>query len=181
MHQIFLFVILSLHSTLTSGLYPRKPRKANTQVHNQWEIGDLIVKRWENATAPLLLAAKFSLYRSYLNDCGDASWSILWPLTERKCNNWIIPDTPVECSGGIRGGTSFDAVPRIPSSRAGWLTCDKNSRVPEAEQKMSQEQKKWLKWRIFDVEERNMNATWHAPPQFIAAKLEVINGIPLKE
>jgi hypothetical protein len=179
MYRILLLFVISLQSTLTSGSYPAKPRKENRSF-NQWELGDLHIQRWnKSATALVPLAVTFNIYRSYFVECGENSKSgLYYILTGKKCNNWIIPDTPVECLQGISiDGKSMST--QDPNSKSGWFTCDKFLRVPEADQEIVQERQKWLKWRIIDFQEQKPK-TMEEKTQFVSARLEVVNGVPVK-
>jgi hypothetical protein len=177
MRYTLLFLVL-LHSTFTSGSSPSQPRWSS-QSNNEWELGDLYFQRSQNKTAPFPIAAKFNLYRSYYNDCRAGPGSFIgYVSTGRICGKWVIPDTPIECSEGIKMGYSGEP-PWVASSKSGWFSCDKSLNVPQADQEISEEKKKRLRWQLYDVQERNSAGT--APEkQFISAKLEVVNGIPIK-
>jgi hypothetical protein len=176
MYPIILFLLVFLQCTLTLGSYPTNPRKENHSF-NQWELGDLHFQRWNRTATTLVpLAVKFNLCRSYFVDCGGNSRSgLYYILTGKKCDYYIIPDTPIECVEGIRlDGDSVST--QATESRSGWFICEKSLRVPEADQEISQERQKWLRWRIIDYKEEKIEEK----TQFVSAKLEVVNGIPKK-
>jgi hypothetical protein len=56
----------------------------------------------------------------------------------------------------------------------------------EGEKDLLNKRKEWLKWRVIDLEELDMKATAKSKParggtSFKSAKLQVVNGVPLKE
>lgn len=132
-------------------------------------------RRWKNASAPFQMSATFNLYRSYPIKCGDGVY--VPPYDWLMCGSWMIPDTPIECMEGV---DRFNyKAPWTLSSNSSWFTCNKYLRLPEGDEELTEEKKKWLKWRIYDLQER-YNAESANVTQFVSAKLEIFNGIPVK-
>jgi hypothetical protein len=171
------FFAVAIFSAISSCIvYPNSSRFINLR-YNQWEIEDLHLKRWNRSTSPKIGAA-FNLYRSYYNNCSTGPGSLLGvAITGRVCGAWVVPDTPVSCEIGIASwGTD---PPWNPDRTSRWLTCDTYPRAITGDEEVSEEKKKWLKWRIFDLQERDQAVT-PVEKQFISAKLEIVNGIPIK-
>jgi hypothetical protein len=177
MISLTIFFAVATFSDLSSSyVYPNSSRLTNFH-YNQWEIEDIHLQRWNRSTSPEIGAA-FSLYRSYHNKCGTGAGSLLGKLvTGTWCGAWVVPDTPISCQIGI--ATWGTDPPWNPDRTSSWFTCDTYPRAVEGDEEVSEEKKKWLKWRIFDLQERDQAVT-PATKQFISAKLEIVNGIPIK-
>ena len=174
---ISFFAVATFSSLSSSYLYPNTSRLTNPY-YNQWEIEELTLLRWNRSTSPEM-GASFNLYRSYHNNCSIGPGSGLnYVLTGTLCGAWVVPDTPINCKIGLvrwRG----DDPPWNPEPTSSWFTCDIHPRAIEGDEEVSEEKKKWLKWRIFDLQERDQAVT-PVGKQFISAKLEIVNGIPIK-
>jgi hypothetical protein len=167
-----------------SFAYPQPPRRMST-LFNAWEMEGLSFQRWNRSTSPNM-GAIFMLYRSYYKKCmGPLSpWILL--LTGEPCDTWVIPDTPIFCRGGIKAVANDPPLDSNPNSS--WFTCDRYHRAVEGEEEVPEERKQWLKWRIFDLQERDPAKTqipkpeepWRKQIPFKSAKLEIVNGIPIK-
>jgi hypothetical protein len=179
---ISLFAAATFSALSSSYLYPNSSRLINPH-YNQWEIEDILLQRWNRSTSPEIGAA-FNLYRSYYNNCSTIPGPLFGlvgllelALTGNVCSAWVVPDTPVSCQIGI--ATWGTEPPWNPDRNSSWFTCDTHPRAVEGDEEVSEEKKKWLKWRIFDFQERDQAVT-PATKLFISAKLEIVNGIPIK-
>jgi hypothetical protein len=173
---ILLVLSLVLHGGLSFAIDEHS--RVNPS-QNQWKIEDFYFQRlWE--TSPNV-AMKFQLYRSYHQGCGDPFLSLLG-IKPGPCG-YIIPDYPVSCSSGIIPATYISKLP----SRTEWSTCDSYPKGVEGEKDFPEEKKQWLKWRVYDLVESDLKTfitptSNDIPPiPFESLKLQIINGVPLKE
>jgi hypothetical protein len=75
------------------------------------------------------------------------------------------------------------------NTNSSWSSCDRYHRAVEGEEEVPEERKQWLRWRIVDLQERSPTnsgvskpeESWREKIPFISAKLEVVNGIPIKQ
>ena len=175
--SILVFTVATFGALSSGYLYPNASRLTNPR-YNQWEIEEIALLRWNRSNSPQL-GASFNLYRSYYNNCSTATLSALnYILTGTYCGAWVVPDTPINCKIGLVRWKANDP-PWNPDPTSDWFTCDTYVRAVEGDEEVSEEKKKWLKWRIFDLQERDPAVT-PAERQFISAKLEIVNGIPIK-
>jgi len=173
---ISVFAVATFGAISSGVVFPNSSRFKSSR-YNIWEVEDFYIKRWDESTS-LEYGAAFNLYRSYYNNCSTGPGSILGVLlTGIMCGTWMVPDTPVTCQMG--NATWVTNPPWNPGRTSSWSTCDTHLRAVEGDEEVSEEKKKWLKWRIVDLQERDQAAT-PAAKQFISAKLEIVNGIPIK-
>jgi hypothetical protein len=157
---------------------------------NQWEVEDFRIHRFDKPGRPKLMA-EFHLYRTrIIPPCSlekDAFRFMLLGMVGEACG-YFVPDQPILCRDGVynqmAGGTSYWQNPL--NTKNYWSTCETYPRAVEGEQEVPEERKRWLKWRMIDLKEKSLPNPPESQPAhlrevpFKSAKLEVINGIPLK-
>jgi hypothetical protein len=157
---------------------------------NQWEVEDFRIHRFDKPGRPKLMA-EFYLYRTRIvPPCSlqkDADRFFLLAMVGETCG-YFVPDQPILCRDGVynqmAGGTSHWQNPL--NTKNYWSTCETYPRAVEGEQEVPEERKRWLKWRMIDLKENSLpNPRVPQPAHlrevpFKSAKLEVINGSPLK-
>jgi len=171
-------IALTLHPWWTFANH--RPRSVNSKV-NQWEIEYIVLRRWREAPN---IGARFTLYRSYYQECpkGVSGLAIVFGGASLLCG-YVIPDEPIVCSAGI----AYDGRALTWRPTTSWFTCDDQPRAVEGEKEISNERKEWLKWRVIALEELDTKAIPEPKPDyagklpFKSAKLQVMNGVPLKE
>lgn len=180
-------MIFSVAAIIALALYPwwtfanHRPRSVNK--FNQWEFEYINLHRYSWKETPNV-GARFTLYRSYNQECpnGGSGLAMVLGGGSLLCGH-VIPDEPVVCSAGI----AFDGPPSPWKPTASWFTCDDQPRAVEGEKEISNERKEWLKWRVIDLEELDRKSLPEPKPGyagallFKSAKLQVVNGVPLKE
>jgi len=158
---------------------------------NQWEVEEFIIHRFNKPGRPKLMA-QFYLYRSRIvPPCSlqkDFGRLLLLAMIGETCG-YFVPDQPILCRDGVYnqlagGTTSYWQNPL--NTKNYWSTCETYPRAVEGEQEVPEERKRWLKWRMIDLKEKSLPNPPESQPAhlrelpFKSAKLEVINGIPLK-
>jgi hypothetical protein len=158
---------------------------------NQWEVEGFRVHRFNKSGRPKL-TAEFQLYRSrIIPPCSmqkDMDRFLLLGMVGETCG-YFVPDQPVLCRDGVyrqtAGGVSHWQNPS--NAQNYWSTCETYPRAIEGEQDVSEERKRFLKWRMIDLEEGEWSSSQASLPElqreipFKSAKLEVLNGVPLKK
>lgn len=181
------FFALVLHFTSIHGT-PR-PRRFSLQ-QNQWEIEHLTLQRWNRPGFPSV-GAQFWLYRSYNVSCNLSGGleGVLPLLFAGEMCGYFVPDNPVACVDGIKvySDDPDNIWQSTPISSNYWSTCNSYPRAVEGEGEFTEDKKKWLKWRVFDLVEDDLQII-HSPKareagesRFISAKFEIVNGVPLKK
>lgn len=114
-----------------------------------WFIRDLIFTRNINATGGV--NATFSIYRSYYEKCPGFTFylSIFLPC------GWIMVDSPVLCYPSDYQSAGTTQMRNPPQNR--WYTCHERWKAVEGERLLSADEKQWIKWRSFDLEEVDMS------------------------
>jgi hypothetical protein len=166
-----LIVAITLILVSAQGSPPRIHFPIENRTHNTWRIEGLGFKKISHGTR---IEPIFYLYRSYFFPCPKIE-TIFMGL---PCG-WVIPDTPVQC--GFEG----DAIDRKESVN-GWFSCQEYPRAVEGEREVSEQAKKWLKWRILDFKESQGTKSADLVPlrpevPFRSLRLEIVNGIPIKQ
>jgi hypothetical protein len=164
-----------------------RPRRFNFE-QNQWEIEGLMIHRWDKPKLPKL-GATFWLFRSYTVACDKKGTLNLgsWLLLGKPCG-YFIPDQPVQCSDGVKmDSPRADSMWKSPLNTTNcWSTCNTYPRAVEGECEFPEENKRWLKWRVFDLEEKDPSTIPEPKPYypretpFPSAKLEILNGVPIQ-
>jgi hypothetical protein len=160
-------------------------------MQNQWEVEDFRIHRFDKPGRPNLMA-QFYLYRSrIIPPCPlktDMLRFFLLAMAGETCG-YFVPDQPILCRDGVynqmaAGGTTHWQNPL--NTKNYWSTCDTYPRAVEGEEQVPEEKKRWLKWRMIDLKEKSLPNPPESQPAhlreipFKSAKLEVINGVPLK-
>jgi hypothetical protein len=163
-----------INLSLLAGRY-----RSMNPTQNQWEVEDFRIHRFDKPGRPKL-TAEFYLYRTRIvPPCSmpkDLGRLLLLAMIGETCG-YFVPDQPILCSDG---GTSRWQNPLHTKNY--WSTCETYPRAVEGEQKVPEERKRWLKWRMIDLKEKSVPNP-RLPQQeipFKSAKLEFINGIPLQ-
>jgi hypothetical protein len=174
-----------LNLSILAGRY-----RSMNPTQNQWEVEDFRIHRFDKPGRPKLMA-EFWLYRSRIvPPCSlqkDAFRLFLLAMIGETCG-YFVPDQPIQCRDGFYyqmvGGTSYWQNPL--NTKNYWSTCESYPRAVEGEQEVPEERKRWLKWRMIDLKEKSLPNPLASQPAhlrevpFQSAKLEVMNGIPLK-
>jgi hypothetical protein len=125
---------------------------------NQWQLSNFLIQRplLQDPTPDL----SFSLYRTLAGECNpDCSWQ--------------ISPTPVGCQYGM---VSPSSQFRIPSGE--WKECQTYPLNPTGEERIPQELKQWIRWRVTSLNERPRvdNSSFL---DLVGLKLQVVQGVPI--
>lgn len=114
-----------------------------------------------------------------------SGWLIIVQMGRGElCNTWTVRNNPLLCEGGTSIQPNEDDPDWTPKTNITWFTCDKYVREVTGDEYVLEENKKWLKWRIFDLEERKfdpdelMSTEDQLRQAFRSAKLEIFNAVP---
>jgi hypothetical protein len=153
---------------------------------NQWEVEDFIIHRFDKSGRPKLMA-EFQLYRTRIvPPCGlqkDFDRFLLLGMVGETCGYFVL-DQPIQCRDGLYNQMVGWQNPL--NIKNYWSTCDTYPRTVEGEQEVPEERKRWLKWRMIDLNENILpippasQAAYLREAPSRSANLEVVNGIPLK-
>jgi hypothetical protein len=168
---MFLLVLAPFYtlSLAQSSLPTVMPIDRTKNITNRWKVMGPELRRTGGANPRI--GASFSLFRSYYEPCPEDEFSE--GMRVYPCG-WLVPNNPIACSGDPSGNTTNQ-----------WHTCTQYPKAVEGEQQVLPERQKWLRWRVFDLEESVM------PPNpmpgygvsdslspFLNVKFEFVNGVP---
>jgi hypothetical protein len=178
---MFHLLVIAITPMLVSaqGFLPRIHFPIENRTHNTWRIEALGFNKTSYGTTPRIEPV-FFLYRSYFSPCPQLE-TLTWLYLGLPCG-WIIPDTPIQCGWEGPRGDAIDGKESVN----GWSSCQEYFRAVEGEREMSEQAKKWLKWRILDFKESRGTKSADLVPlrpevPFRSLRLEIVNGIPIKQ
>ena len=100
------------------------------------------------------------------------------PLLGVVLCGWIISDSPLTCHSG-----NYQPYPPLDyenSPEGQWHTCQEREKAPDGERILSEDEKQWLKWRSFDLEEADasrLDRNELASGPFRKVSFEFISGV----
>jgi hypothetical protein len=141
--------------------------------NNTWYVEDLDFSRIINSTGGV--KASFSIYRTYYQECLGKAPDGMEKLL--RCG-WMIVDSPLSCYPTNYEGTGTPGLTNPPQER--WYTCHERPKAAESDRILSEDEKQWVKWRSFDLQELDVNRLnkdeLPAGP-FQKVSFEFVNGI----
>jgi hypothetical protein len=139
-----------------------------------WFIRDLQFTRNVNSTGGV--NATFSIHRSYYDKCPGFPFkgSELIPC------GWKIADSPLSCYPSDYQSPGKPQVRNPPQER--WYTCHERWKAVDGERLLSEDEKQWIKWRTFGLDEVDMtqlsNGELHGSTgPFRNVSFEFVNGV----
>jgi hypothetical protein len=162
-------LLLSLYCAITVSSKSLDIRPPYSFAKPTWWLDNLIFTRNINSTGGI--NARFSIYRSYYEKCPtfETEWAFLNPC------GWKIGNAPLLCY-------AKDYETRnLPEDK--WFTCQERPNAVDGERLLSEEEKQWIRWRTFNLEElqasklNRSNAVESFQGPFRKVSFEFINGV----
>jgi len=146
MHNTLVSVLglITIVLSLSLDIQPPYSHEKNT-----WYIEDLRISRIVNPTGGV--NATFSIYRSYFSKCIPKGY----PMSNDLVCGWIIADTPLLCFPSNYQSTNALDTRNPPEDI--WYTCHERLKAVDGERILSDDEKQWVKWRSFGLEEADVS------------------------